>query len=183
MGFATLRYLYLAYLSKPVGDRIVYRAIRKVAARRILEIGIGSADRTVRMVKLAQNGAGAGPVRYAAIDLFEGRSADMPPGLSLKETHRLLAPCQAQVQLIPGTAGDALQRAANSLANMDLVIISAEHDTATIGGGWFYVPRMLHANSRVYLETRGAEGQRMLRLMSPAEIGRLAAECRPRRAA
>ena len=92
MGLAYLRYLYLAYLSKPIGDRELYRAIRRGSCRRILEIGIGCPDRTMRLVQLSMRNPGAEPVRYVAVDLFEARGADKPGGLSVKEMHRLLAP-------------------------------------------------------------------------------------------
>ncbi|MEX2115137.1 MAG: hypothetical protein WD845_18230 [Pirellulales bacterium] len=182
MGLAYLKYLYLAHFSKPVGDRALYQAIRRLPARRILEIGIGSADRTMRLVKLARRSAGREPVRYVAIDLFEGRGPDLPRGLSLKETHRLLAATDVPTQLIPGEAAQVLARAANSLANMDLVLISAQHDVMSLAGGWFYVPRMLHPGSQVFLETRAAEGGTSLRLMPATEIEVLASSARRRAA-
>ncbi len=182
MSIAYLRYFYLAHFSKPAGDRILYREIRRLRARRILEIGIGSADRTVRLITLAKR-CGCEPVRYTAIDLFEGRGADQPAGLSLKETHRALSPTRAQVQLIPGSPDHALPRAANSLTDTDLIIISADHDTAALGDAWFYVPRMLGPTSRVYIEERKAEQGTEFRRIPASEIELLANGCRRRRAA
>lgn len=182
--FTTLRYFHLAYFSKPVGDRVIYRAAARNKARRILEIGIGSAGRTVRLVNLVRRNAGDESVRYAAIDMFEARDAAKSPGMSLKETHRLLATTGAQVQLIPGDPAQAIARAANSLANMDLVLISADYDAASLGCAWFYVPRMLHPGSRVYLESRLPDGgSTVFRLMSPGEIATLASTSRRRKAA
>ncbi len=182
MGLAYLKYLYLAHFSKPVGDRALYQAIGRLPARRILEIGIGSADRTMRLVKLARQMAGGEPVRYVAIDMFEGRGSDQPRGLSLKETHRLLATTGVPTQLIPGEPAPALARAANALANMDLVLISAQHDATSLAGGWFYVPRMLHPGTQVFLETRATDGGTSLRLMPAAEIEVLATSTRRRAA-
>ncbi len=182
MGLAYLKYLYLAHFSKPVGDRVLYRAIRRMPARRILEIGIGSADRTSRLVKLARQFSNSESVRYAAIDLFEGRGKSMPAGLSLKETHRLLAPHSVKVQLIPGEPAQALARAANSLAETDMVLISALDDETSLGSGWFYVPRMLHPGSQVFLETRASDGGTALRLVPLAEIEVLAQSARRRAA-
>jgi hypothetical protein len=182
VGLAYLKYLYLAHFSKPVGDRVLYRAIRRMPARRILEIGIGSADRTRRLVRLAGQFSSAESVRYTAIDLFEGRGKSMPAGMSLKETHRLLAPHGVKVQLIPGEPAQALTRAANSLAETDVVLISALSDETSLGPGWFYVPRMLHAASQVYLETRSAGQGTTLRQMPLAEIEVLAQSARRRAA-
>jgi hypothetical protein len=135
-------------------------------------------------VDLARRGAGSEAVRYVALDLFEARPADRPRGLSLKQTHQMLSPLGAKVQLIPGDPAQALARAANSLQGMDLVLISADYDVASLGGAWFYLPRMLHASSRVYLESRQPDSPNAsLRLLSASEIERLAGESRRRRAA
>jgi hypothetical protein len=177
-----LRYLFLAHLSKPASDRVIYRAVRRVRPRRILEIGIGSADRTVRLARLASRQAQQSTVRYAAIDPFEARDANLPAGLSLKEAHRLLTASGVQAQLVPGDPAQAISRAANSLAGMDLVLISADYEVASLGQAWFYVPRMLHAGSRVYIESRQGEGGLSYRLMTATEIEQLAGACRRRAA-
>jgi hypothetical protein len=176
-----LKYLYLAYLSRPVGDRAIYRTIRRRNVRKILEIGIGTAGRALRMIDLARRGAPGETVRYVAIDMFEGRASSDAPGLSIKEAHRLLKATTAQVQLIPGDPR-TLARAANALQNQDLVIISAEHDDAALAGAWFYLPRMLHADSVVYRETRVAETL-VPALLAPSEIEFLASANRRPRAA
>ena len=183
MSFSYLTYLYLAYLSKPRGDRTLYRSVRRLAARRIVEVGIGSAGRTRRMVKLAQRHSSGEPVKYAALDMFEARPANKP-GLSLKETHRLLAGLGAQVQLVPGDPAQSLARVANALGDTDLLVISADYDAASLGSAWFYVPRMLQPTSTVLLETRLPEGSgTQFRVVPHAEIERLAADSRRRRAA
>ena len=179
-----LKYLYLSYLSKPAADRVLYRAIGRRKMRKILEIGMGPSRRTLRMIDLAGRVNQAESVRYAAIDLFEARPAESTPGLPLKETHRLLKSTRAQVQLIPGDPAAALARSANSLQNMDLVIISADHDEQSLAGAWFYLPRMLHANSAVYLESRdAATAVARLTLLAAADIAQRALPRRARRAA
>jgi hypothetical protein len=147
----TLRYFYLSYLSKPVSDRTLYRVIRQLRPKKVLEIGVGTTDRTLRMLDLAQRLEGE-PVRYAAIDLFEARGQNLPK-LSLKEAHRLFKSAASQAQLIPGDPSGAVARVANSLPDLDLVLISATHDDASLSGMWFYLPRMLHAKSVVLRET------------------------------
>jgi hypothetical protein len=179
-----LRYLYLAYFSKPVADRSLFRAIRRLKARKILEVGIESSTRTLRMIHLARRLAGAEAVRYVAIDLFEARASAQGSGQSLKETHKRLSPTGAQVQLIPGEPVHAIPRAANALAGMDLVVISAESTLESLSGAWFYLPRMLHPKSEVYLETPLADGSgTSFRLLAHEEIETLAAASKRRRAA
>jgi hypothetical protein len=166
-----LRYLQLAYFSNPAGDRVIYRLIRRRKVRKILEIGIGTASRAVRMIDLARRGTLGEAVRYVAIDLFESRGGDSPRGLSLKDAHRLLKSTAAQVQLIPGHPQGALARSANALQNIDLVIISAEHDDKSLEGVWFYLPRMLHADSTVLRESCDqATGAIVLTLVERGEI-------------
>jgi hypothetical protein len=176
-----LKYLYLAYLSKPKTDRAIYRTIRRQNVRKILEIGIGSVSRALRMIDLSQRFAAGEAVRYVAIDLFEARES-CAGGLSLKEAHRVFKATGAPVQLIPGAAAAAVARSANSLQNMDLVIISAVHDDAALEGAWFYLPRMLQTKSLVYRETR-VDATTVPTLLSLGQIEALAAASRRHRAA
>jgi hypothetical protein len=178
-----LRYFYLAYFSKPVCQRVLYRALRRTPGRKILEIGIGDTARTLRMIHLGQRLADGEALRYAAIDLFEARPTTAPERLSLKEAHRLLKPTAAQIQLIPGDPARALAQVANSLPNVDLVLISKEHTDASLSGAWFYVPRMLHAASVVFREMPDAtSGATTLAVLEPAEILTRAAAGRRRAA-
>jgi hypothetical protein len=153
----TLRYLYLSYFSKPVSDRALYRILKRKRPRKILEIGIVSTDRTLRTLDFMQRLVEGDAIRYAAIDLFEARNSGAPK-LSLKDCHRLLKTTKAQSQLIPGEPAGALARVANSLPDIDLVIISAAHDDATLAGAWFYLPRMLNERSIVLREVSQAAG-------------------------
>jgi hypothetical protein len=177
-----LRYLYLAYFSKPVYERILYRAVRRTRARKILEIGVGDVTRTLRMIRLAHRVSNGEAVRYAAIDLFEARPAADGQALSLKEAHRLLNATQAHIQLIPGEPAQALARAANSLPNVDLLLISAGQSDASLTEAWFFFPRMLHDASAVYRETSDADGTTRLETLNACDIQKLAGGPRRRAA-
>lgn len=179
----TLRYLYLAYFSKPVGERVLYRAIRRTRARRILELGIGDVSRTLRLIGLAERFADGAAVRYAAIDLFEARPAESGGSLTLKEAHRLLKGTLAQIQLIPGEPAKALAQAANSLGKVDLLLISVEQGDAALDGAWFYLPRMLHDGSIVFRDRRDlATGATKPNTLDHVEIQTRAGTCRRRAA-
>lgn len=164
----TLRYLYLSYFSKPASDRALYRVLKQKRPRKVVEIGIGATDRTLRMLDFAQRLLEGEAIRYAAIDLFEARDATAEK-LSLKDCHRLLKTTQAQSQLIPGDPAGALARVANSLLDVDLVLISAAHDDASLAGAWFYLPRMLNAGSIVLREVAGSE-TRTFQVVDPDKI-------------
>ena len=177
-----LKYTYLAYFSKPTADRALYREVRRRRASKTLLIGLATPARALRLMQVAANTAEGREIHFAAIDLFEARPAERP-GMGLKDAFRQLKVSGQKVQLIPGDPQSALVRSANALGQMDLVLISSEHDETSIGGGWFYVPRMLHANSRVYQESLDERGQPRWRLLLPPEIERMATAHRPRRAA
>lgn len=170
-----LKYVYLAYLSRPDADRALYRAIHRLRPKAMVEIGIGRAVRTRRMIDLARVYQPADELRYTGIDLFEARSADAP-GLPLKAAHTLLKSLSPKVRLIPGDPYSALTRAANTLLGTDLLIISAGHDPESLARAWFYVPRMIHESSHVFVEEPGPKpGQTLFRLVPREEIEQRAA--------
>ncbi len=151
-----LKYVRLAYLSRPTADRCVYRLIQRKALRSIVEIGLGTGMRARQMIGQASR---HGDVRYTGIDLFEARPQDQP-GIPFKEAHRALISLPAKVRLIPGDPFCALARCANDLTDTDLLVISADQDAEALQRAWFYLPRMLHSNSVVCLEQRDGDNSR-----------------------
>jgi predicted O-methyltransferase YrrM len=176
-----LKYLYFAYFSKPATDRALYRLVRRLRPRRIVEIGLVSPQRTTRMIRLARGYLSDGQFRYAAIDRFEDRADG--GGLSLKQAYRALRRTRARIQLIPGDPLSALARTANVLSNVDLLLVAADHDPQLLAQAWFYVPRMLHRQSQVVVELPTADGAGKLRLLERKEVDRRASVARRRRAA
>jgi len=179
-----IRLLYLAHFSKPTADRVLYRAIRRYKPRKILEFGLGTAQRATRMIQLAALERPASEVHYVAIDPFETRSTPDAAVLSIKDAYRALAKTGARVRLCPGDPYLALSRAANSLGQADLVVISSNVDQASLDRAWFYLPRMLHASTQVFLQQQGApEEPGPFQLVSRAEIDSRATAAFRRRAA
>jgi hypothetical protein len=178
----TAKLIYLRYLSKPPGNRIIYRAIRRAGATKIVEIGVGTGLRAVRMIEVAACRLPVGEVQYTGMDPFEARSTADGPGMTLKAAYRLLRATGAKIQLVPGDPLASLARAANSLGKIDLLVVSAGLE-GSCPRAWWFVPRLLHERTAVYVEEPSAEGQPRLRLMPKAEIDRLAAAGAVRRAA
>jgi predicted O-methyltransferase YrrM len=156
-----MRFLYLAYFSSPAPDRTLYRLIRRHGVRKILEIGVGTGLRAMRMIELAAQQAAAGDVHYTGIDPFEANSTGEGPVLSLKTAHQSLTKTGARIRLCPGSPQVALSRTANSLERADLVVIAASSglDQDDLGRAWFFLPRVLHPASLVYMEEEGGLGQ------------------------
>jgi hypothetical protein len=167
-----LRFAYYAWLSKPAGERVLYRAINRRRLRRIVEIGLDSGLRAERMIWAAQR-RGRDSVRYTGIDLFETRSSGAAP-LGLKATYHRLRSTGARVQLAPGDPFTALARIANSLTGTDLLVISlsGDVDAEALERSWFYIPRMLHAGSQVFAEEESEKGT-VFRRLAQLEIERL----------
>jgi hypothetical protein len=171
-----LRSLYLLYFSKPAAERALLRAVRTRPIRSLVELGIGRAERTHRILEIASWKAGSSPLRYTGIDLFEARPSGRPR-FPLKHAFATLKRPQVQMQLVPGDAAAALKRVANSLTGTDLLLISADHDPQSLARAWTWIPRMLTPASRIFVEEAGpAAGQTKWRAMTLVEIQRLAAD-------
>ena len=151
--------------------------------RKIVELGVGSGQRAVRMIEVARLASPRQDISYVGMDLFEGRSESDGPGLSLKAAYQFLRGVGARVQLVPGNPTESLVRTANSLGKIDLLIMPAELDSPSPSRAWFFVPRMLHQRSVVFVEQAADNGQRALHVKPAAEIERMAAVGARRRAA
>lgn len=167
-----LKSAYLSLLSKPAHERLLYRLIRNQRPKRIVELGVGKAVRSQRMVQIASRFVSAKEIQYVGVDLFEARE-DTSSGLHLKEAHRLLKLAGARVRLIPGDPLSALSRAANSLQSTDLFVIGGDQDARSLDQAWFYVPRMLHEDSLVVMEDLNGDHP-SLRVIAHDEIEQLA---------
>jgi hypothetical protein len=173
--FSRLKLFYLLHLSQPSAQRVVYRSIRRQKARKIVELGIGTAQRAVRMIQVASALTLPGEIHYTGIDPFEGRSEADGAGLSLREAHRLLQATGAHIRLVPGTPEDGLARVANALREVDLLLLSPRPDPECLGRAWFYIPRLLGPCTLVLLEGVSPDGRVTLRRVDAAEIRQRAA--------
>ena len=153
-----LHYVWLAYFSKPKGDRALFRLIKNHPIQSLVELGVGDASRAERIIDFARQFVPNGEFSYTGIDLFEGRP-DHQEGTTLKEAHGRLKRLDAKVKLIPGDPFSALARSANSLAGTDLVLISRDIDQESLEKAWFYLPRMLHEKKMILTEQVVAEDE------------------------
>ncbi len=169
---SSLKYFQLSRFGKPVCNRVVFRSIKKFKVRSILEIGLGDAQRSVNMIRIAQKYGTGTSVRYTGIDLFEGRDATAAP-LKLVQAHKLLKTTEAKTQLVPGTVGNCIKQIANSHVRTDLIVISAGYDLAELESVWSFFPRMLHAESLVFLQPQDSDVAKF-KMMNRLEIERLA---------
>lgn len=111
-------------------------------------------------------------VRYTGIDLFESRDAGAPK-LTLIAAHKELKKLDSKVQLVPGEPHQTISRIANSHLRTDMVVISAGYDPVSLERCWFYFPRMIHANSLIFVQEPAAINE-SFRCYSRLEIEQLA---------
>ncbi len=182
-SLSRLRLFYLLHLSKPASDRLVFREIRRLKAHKIVEVGLGSAERTLRMLELAGEFHAPPDIHYTGIDLFEDREPSNGPGLSLRDAHRMLKTTGARVRLVPGTPYEGLSREANAMGKVDLIVLSPGLEAAQLAPAWFYIPRLLDKHTAVLLESLAADRSVSMRSVDRAEIDLLAGGMRRRKAA
>ena len=156
--------------------------MRQQKARKIVEVGIGTTERAVRMIQIASEFYDPRDIHYTGIDLFEDRSESDGPGVPLKLAHRTLKGTGARIQLVPGTPSEAFSRIANSLGKIDMLVLSPRPDADQLAHAWFFIPRLLHDKSQVFLETPSPSGGVSFRLVDFDEIENLAGALRRRAA-
>jgi hypothetical protein len=179
-----LRAIYLAYLSKPSHDRLIYRTMLRLMPRRIVELGVGLGNRALRLIDIAARYAPRKDIEYIGIDPFEDRTATDLPGLSLIAAHRLLKSSGARIKLVPGNPWEALVRSATLLGPVDLLIFSAgDRLVEQMPQFWFYVPRLLHEKTAVFREIAAPEGEKTVQSIEHRDILEWAAAGTKRKAA
>ena len=177
-----LRAFYLCYLSQPKGLRPLYRTLRKRAKvgrknpggpiRKITELGVGTAERTLRILELCP---AADETQYAGIDLFEGRPQGQK-GLTLKQAFAEIRAPEVKVQLIPGSPYDALLRCSSTLSETDLIILSADQQPAEFEKAWKFIARTVHDKTMILREQPAGPGKTIYQTLPVAEVHRLARE-------
>lgn len=172
--FSKIQRAWLLRFGQPAENRILYRAVSDRPVTRLLEIGLGTGERTLQLLDLLKDAFPADQIHYCGIDQFEGRATSgQAAGMPLKMAYRKLKETGVKVQLLPGDPLAALARGANQLNGVELVVIAADQVGNVLEKAWFYLPRVLAANARVYLAD-GAAGKSSYRLMTAAEIAQKA---------
>jgi hypothetical protein len=131
------------------------------------------------MIEVASQHAPSNQVSYTGVDVFEDRSPGdvRQEGISLKAAHRLLRPSGVRLRLLPGDPYSVLARMANHLGKADLLIVSSRLPAPSLARAWYYVPRMLHAASQVFVEKAAVSaGEITIRRLSLDHVHLLASK-------
>jgi hypothetical protein len=173
-----IRLFCSCHFSKSQSERPVYQEIRRCRATKIVELDIGSGELALGMIDVAKLVSPDQEIHYVGLDPFEGRSETDSPGLTLKAAHQLLRRNGVRVQLVPGNPADSLIRVANSLGKVDVLILPAALDSTDCARTWFFIPRMLHEESVVFVSYQAEDGESRLELKPHSEIAALATQRR-----
>lgn len=175
--------VWLTRFSKPAGERPLYRLVRAKTPKRILELGLGTLERTARTLSFARSSAGE-PVHYVGLDRFEGRLAGDSPGVTLKTAHQRLHSL-GRVQLVPGNVDTSLARLCNHLGVFDLVLVSVDNDPRHLERSWFFIQRLMNAATTVLVEMpdEAKPGTTVWKAIDKRRVDELAARTIQRRAA
>jgi hypothetical protein len=177
-----LKYAFLAHFSKPRTGRQLFRLVKVHKISRIVEIGIGSLERTTEMISVAQRYAGSEPVSYTGLDWFDARDAELPR-LTLKEAHRGLQHTGASVRLVPGDPGRSVASIANAHQHTQLLLLSSTVAESQLAPAWFYFPRMVDGQSIVLRERVDAMDRPTFELLQSSLLAKQAATLGERKAA
>lgn len=180
MGIRTrLRLFHLFHLSHPSSDRPIYQAVHQRRVQKIIEIGVGTAQRGLQLIEVARQHFPPGQIAYTGVDPFEARAAGDAPGLSLKQAYRLLRATGARVRLVPGDPLAVFSPIANNLGVADLVLIGWPLERRLLPRATYYLRRMIHDHSLVLLEEPSpTPATKSVRILSPQRIDALAATFR-----
>ncbi len=171
-----LRLWSLCLFSKPAEDRVLYKRAIKDKPQSIVEIGMASLARTQTLIQIAQQST-ANEVRYQGIDLFEGREKPIA-GLTLRDAHRLLSTTGAKVRVLPGECQTTITRQANQIGAVDFLVVTNPTTSSEFENCWFFLPRMLTENGKLYLRHLGS-GELRYQILTRVEVEQLASRIRP----
>lgn len=178
-----LQLFYLLHLCRPTTDRVLFRAIHRAKVQRILELGLTSTKRTLRMVAVSQLANPSKVPHYIGIDLFEDRPDPSRLVWPLRDAYRNLRAAGARVRLIPAEPLVGLMQVANELGKLDLLVISAAAAPGEHSRAWLFLPRLLHQDTQVFCENLDGRQPAGFQRLDMATINRLATAVLKRRAA
>lgn len=164
----------LLHLSKPAGERIVYKATKGRPISSVLEVQLSGWQRTERLIAWLRSQGNTGPLRYVAVDLFD--ISDRAESIELKAFHQRLAAQGLKPLPIPGTPEQGLPRVIHTLGAIDLVLVDLPPEQQADPVIASLLARVVHQDS-VLLVQDGPQSFQSIdarSLQSPASTQRVA---------
>jgi len=170
---------YLTHFSKPVSHRAIYRHIQSEHPRKVLEIGLQRAERTLNIIQMLLKYCGEkSDVHYCCIDPFEARTSADGPGLSLRKAHRLINKFGIQTRLIPLPPANAVRQLHlnRQIEKVDLAVI-AMPDVKWLPGCVTSLSALIHESAGIFfgVPTSNEEGGFLFERIDLADLEYIAA--------
>ena len=144
---------YLTHFSKPASHRAIYRYIQSEHPRKVLEIGIQRAERTMTLLPMLLKYCGEkSDVHYCCVDPFESRTPADGPGLSLRKAHRLISQFEIKSRLVPSSPVSAVKQLHLNrlIEKVDLVVI-ATPETQWLSSCMTSLRELIHESAGIFL--------------------------------
>ncbi|MBM3281257.1 MAG: class I SAM-dependent methyltransferase [Candidatus Harrisonbacteria bacterium] len=142
----------------PKRYRNIYRILQKTRPKRIMEIGVWTGERSIRMIETLKKYYAADAIDYYGFDLFEDLSDEQlvsevskkPP--TKAQIQEKLEKTGANIHLFKGNTLETLPRETQSLPKMDFVFLDGGHSLETIENDWKYVKELMHEKTVVIFD-------------------------------
>jgi predicted O-methyltransferase YrrM len=143
-------------LTEPSRYQNLYKTIKTIKPKTILEVGTWNGERALKMLQLANKYQPG--VTYYGFDLFEDLSDEKyiselskkPPRES--EVFELLQDAKSDINLFKGDTVLTLKKASTELPKIDFIYIDGGHSVETIQSDWDNIQMLMHEKSVVIFD-------------------------------
>lgn len=147
---------FLSEQVQPSRYRNLYKTIKEIEPRTILEVGTWNGERAAKMIRVAQKYQSE--IKYYGFDLFEDLTPEKfleerskrPP--SEREVYEFLQRTGATIKLYRGDTVQTLPRAVREISKVDFVYIDGGHSLNTIQHDWENVEKLMHTGTVVIFD-------------------------------
>lgn len=148
----------LNWLTKPKRYRNLFRTIKRIKPKTLLEIGVWHGDRAEQMIRAMSKHHPLSLIHYYGFDLFEDLTHEqlktefskMP--LPMKDVQEKLEKTGAHIHLFKGNTHETLPREIKHIPHIDFIYIDGGHHPDTIAHDWKYALQRMHQNTVVIFD-------------------------------
>lgn len=149
---------YYKNYSGPQRYKNLFRTIRALKAKKIMEVGTWTGSRATQMIKVAAEAFPITEISYYGFDLFEEMDDDKyvkeiskrPPTFAVVK--EVLNKTGAQIVLFKGDTLTTMPEVVTSLPKMDFIYIDGGHNYETIANDWQCSEMLMHSKTVVIFD-------------------------------
>ena len=142
----------------PKRYKYLYRTIREVKAKNIMEVGTFHGSRAKSMIETAKLYSDPKTVAYYGFDLFEEMTNELyfdelsKRSKTRQEIESMLAETGVDIHLFKGNTMQSLPENVSKLPNMDFIYIDGGHSLETVENDWKYSEMLMHDRTVVIFD-------------------------------